>query len=101
MRAAALAVTTLVLTAVGVEPEPCGLRTVNMTVNSGEDANNLSDALTCTGGGTFEVSWNGSIQISRSLVVGNGSVLNVTGLTPRLRRLSCPFLLPTFFFIFY
>ncbi|CAM9383768.1 unnamed protein product [Ectocarpus sp. 4 AP-2014] len=80
MRTAILVVTTFVLTAGGgVEAEPCGLHTVNMTVTSGDDANNLSDALTCTGGGTFEVSWIGSIQISRSMVVGNGSVVNVTG----------------------
>lgn len=89
MRGAILVVTTFVLTAVGgVEAQPCGLRTVNMTVNSGDDANNLSDALTCTGGGTFEVSWNGSIQISRSMVVANGSVLSVTGLSPPAWRVS-------------
>eukprot|EP00752_Nemacystus_decipiens_P012244 g10853.t1 len=69
----------VVLIAGLVTSEPCGPGTVNMTVGSPEDADKLSEALACTGGGSFEVAWNGTVRITRSLVVGEGSFLNITG----------------------
>ncbi len=74
---------------------PCG-SAVNMTVSSREDADNLREALLCEGAGEFEVVWNGTVQIARSMAIGNGSFLNVTGMyeavalsSPRSSRKYC------------
>lgn len=88
----------VVLIAGFANSEPCG-SAVNMTVANREDADNLSQALLCEGEGKFEVVWNGTVQIARSMTIGNGSFLNVTGmrllllLSPRSsgqRILFCP-----------
>jgi len=74
----AIRAATVALIAGFANSEPCG-SAVNMTVANREDADNLSEALLCEGAGEFEVVWNGAVQISRSMVIGNGSFLNVTG----------------------
>lgn len=88
MRAATCVAAAAVLIARAARSEPCGPETVKMTVDSLEDANRLSDALSCSGGGTFDVAWNGTVELSRSLVVGEGSVLNITGTRPATLRPS-------------
>lgn len=92
LRAAAPLFAVIATTAIGLaKSEPCGVGTVNMTITSTEDAVNLSNSLMCTGGGTFRVTWNGTIELSRTIVVGAGSSLNVTGVNPILGRFSSSF----------
>ena len=50
-----------------------------MNVASAADARNLSDALNCTGGGDFSVTWYGSVTISQAFEVTDGISLTVTG----------------------
>ncbi|CAN0218527.1 unnamed protein product, partial [Scytosiphon promiscuus] len=81
LRAAALLRALIVITAATgfAKSEPCEAGTVNMTVASTEDAIGLTNALACTGEGVFRVSWNGSVELAQTVVVGAGSSLNVTG----------------------
>ena len=50
-----------------------------MVVANTSDAEALAEALTCDGPGMFAVSWNGAVMLSRTLLVTNGTTLNVTG----------------------
>lgn len=97
MRAVTFVAAAVVLIAGLVKSEPCGPGSVNMTVGSPEDADKLSEALSCTGGGAFEVAWSGTVRITRSLVVGEGSFLNVTGTRSLLYPHRPPTLLPTIY----
>ena len=49
-----------------------------MNVTTSLDAENLAEALLCEGGGKFAVTWLGTVILSRTLSVSNGSTLNVT-----------------------
>lgn len=50
-----------------------------MNVASTADARDLSDALNCTGGGDFSVTWYGSVTITQAFEVPDGISLTVTG----------------------
>lgn len=50
-----------------------------MEVASTSDAQELSDALNCTGGGNMNVTWYGSVTISQAFEVPGGISLTVTG----------------------
>lgn len=78
MRAVTCAAAVVVI-AGAAKSEPCDSSLVNLTVANRKDADYLSEALQCTGSGAFEVVWNGTVQVARSMVVRNGSFLNVTG----------------------
>ena len=59
---------------------PCPT-TEEINVTNSSDAENLAEALLCDGSGNFAVTWHGTVMLSRTLSVSNGSTLNVTGST--------------------
>lgn len=63
----------------GGETAPCSADTVSLEVTSTADLKNMTQTLNCTGGGTFEVSWMGSIQLEQAIELSEGKELTVTG----------------------
>ena len=61
----------------GAESAAC-VNTV-MDVASTAAAETLVEALNCTGGGEFNVTWHGRVRIDRTFEVAGGISLNVTG----------------------
>ena len=62
---------------------PCDQGIVNFSVYTFEDAEDLRDALTCSGVGYFYAEWTGEVNIGAlegGFAVGNGTSLNVTGI---------------------
>lgn len=57
----------------------CSTGVVVISVASAAEAQSLADALTCTGGGLFEVTWSGSVAVTEPFQVSGGSTLNITG----------------------
>ena len=58
---------------------PCPSTVEEIVLTNTSDAKTLAEALLCDGSANFTVSWHGSIMISHTLSVSNGSTLNVTG----------------------
>lgn len=67
----------VLLLLLGAESTQCVDKQMNVT--STADAQDLSDALNCTGGGNFNVTWYGSVAITQTFEVADGISLNVTG----------------------
>lgn len=63
----------------GVNSASCSLSTVTVNVNSPADVQNLTDALACTGGGAFNISWNSSVAIAEKIEVSNSKDVTITG----------------------
>lgn len=61
----------------GAESAGCG--STQMDVKSTADAQILMNALECTGGGEFNVTWHGIVAIAQTLNVTGGISLTVTG----------------------
>lgn len=62
----------------GVDSAQCA-DTQTIEVASTADAWHLSDALNCTGGGVFDVTWYGSVSINETIQVSDGISLTVSG----------------------
>lgn len=62
----------------GVNSTEC-VNAQTIEVSSTADAQHLSDALTCTGGGVFDVIWYGSVSINQTIEVPDGISLTITG----------------------
>ena len=58
---------------------PCPIIEQQMVVATTSDAETLAEALQCDGPGVFTVSWNGSVVLSQTISVSNGTTLDVTG----------------------
>ena len=64
--------------AVGVvESAPCATSVTEMDVTSVADVETLVEALTCTGGGIFNVTWHGTVAVPQMINVTGGSHLTV------------------------
>lgn len=70
---------TMLLCPTEVESVACATGVVVSSVASSVDAQNFADALSCTGGGVFEVTWTGSVAITEPFKVSGGSAVNITG----------------------
>lgn len=57
---------------------PCALGVTNLTVSNSVEANDLAEALLCSGG-QFEASWVGEVLVSRTVRVSNGTSLRISG----------------------
>lgn len=51
----------------------------DLLISNTSDANTLVDALACSSAAHFIVEWRGRVELLRTLVVSNGSVLDITG----------------------
>ena len=61
------------------ESAPCPASTVAVHVTSAADVQDLTDALTCTGEGAFNVTWHRSLTITQTINVPNRKHVTVTG----------------------
>lgn len=65
-----------------VTSAPCASGVTAINVTTRDDAQNLSDALECTGGGgVFDVTWYGNVTVSQTIAVRDGSTVTVSGAT--------------------
>ena len=53
-----------------------------MEVASAADLESMSDAINCTGEGTFDVTWIGSLQLHQSIEISDNKQLTITGSSP-------------------
>lgn len=67
----------LLLVSSGVESAPCPASVTQISVSSPDDVQALRDALYCTGSGTFEVNWRGTVAVEQAIEVAGGSHLIV------------------------
>lgn len=63
----------------GVEAFPCSAATISMNVTTPDELQNMIKTVNCTGEGTFEVSWIGSLQLHHSIGLSGNKTLTVTG----------------------
>lgn len=63
----------------GSESAPCASYTVVVDVTSTADVHNLTEALACTGGGAFDITWYPSVAITQRIEVSNKKNVTVTG----------------------
>lgn len=63
-------------------PAPCYNGTLTMDVASAADLELMSDTINCTGGGTFYVTWIGTVQLAKSIEVSDNQQLTITGSSP-------------------
>lgn len=52
---------------------------VTFTVSTPAEATELAEAMNCTESSTFIVDWQGRVELVKTLILGNGSSLNVSG----------------------
>lgn len=52
---------------------------LELSVLNDIDASELADSLACSNGTQYSVDWHGKVGISRTLAVGNGCTLTITG----------------------
>lgn len=69
--------TTLLFAAGVVDSAPCAASVTEMDVASTADVETLTEALTCTGGGIFNVTWHGTVTVPQMINVTGGSHLTV------------------------
>lgn len=67
----------------GVEQAPCPLGTTAVNVTSAAGAQDLNDVLACTGPGSFNITWHGSLTIEQRIEVSGDKNVTVTGATFR------------------
>lgn len=67
----------LVLATGGVESAPCAADVTEMGVTSTAGVQDVVDALNCTGGGMFNVTWYGTVAVEQTIEVTGGSQLTV------------------------
>ena len=60
-------------------PCPCPSSTVDVHVTSVDDVQDLTDALTCTGEGDFNVTWYPALTVVQTISVSNRKTVTVTG----------------------
>lgn len=58
----------------------CPSNIVAVNVTSTADAQNLTDALACTGAGNFDITWYPSVSIEQTIDVSNEKDVTVTGI---------------------
>lgn len=63
----------------GAETDPCLAGTIDINITEADDLTRLSDVLNCTGSGTFNVTWLGSLDLPQVIEVSNSKVVTVTG----------------------
>ena len=63
-------------------PAPCTTETIVMEVASAADLETMSNAINCTGEGTFHVTWIGSLQLHQSIDISDNKQLTITGSNP-------------------
>lgn len=67
----------LLLFSSDIESAPCPASVTQISVSSPDDVQALRDALYCTGSGTFEVNWSGTVAVEQVIEVTGGSHLVV------------------------
>lgn len=61
------------------ESAPCPANAVAVHVTSAADVQDLTEALTCTGEGVFNVKWYPSLTVAQTINVSNRKTVTVTG----------------------
>lgn len=75
-----LAVLVLMFLFSGSESAACPTGVVRMNVSTPDEAQQLVDALDCTGGGIFDVSWSGRVVISEPFAFPTATALTLASL---------------------
>lgn len=57
----------------------CTDKVLNVVVSAPADADGLAESLTCTGSARVTVEWHGRVKLNRTVNIGNGSSLIITG----------------------
>lgn len=57
----------------------CAEDVINIDVSTSADAYELAEALACVGSTHVTVDWHGRVELARTVAVGDGSSLNITG----------------------
>lgn len=65
-----------------VHSAPCSASTIAMSVGTTAELQNMTNALNCTGGGAFDVTWTGSLQLEEIIQLSDNKNLTVTGSSP-------------------
>lgn len=70
----------------GADSAPCPSSTVRVNVTTTADLQDLTDALACSGEGSFDITWYSSLDITQSIEVSDSKDVAVTGNGfPRIR----------------
>ena len=62
-----------------VSIDPCPATAQSFEVTTTEDARNLVTALKCSGGGSFDVLWQGTVIVDETIALTDGSVVTIAG----------------------
>lgn len=82
MRPHVLAVMTAIVALSFMPPTasaPCSAGTIAMDVVSAADLQNMANTINCTGEGTFDVTWIGSLQLEQRIELSDNKELTITG----------------------
>lgn len=63
----------------GVAPAPCSTETIAMEVGSTAELLSMINTINCTGEGTFDVTWTGSLQLGQTIELSDNKNLTITG----------------------
>ena len=63
----------------GAEVAPCPSDTVSVNLAATEDIQRLTDAMNCSGGGEYNVTWSNSLQLESRIKVSTGKHVTITG----------------------
>lgn len=61
------------------ESAPCSAGTIAMEVGSATELGIMTNAINCTGEGTFDVTWKGRLQLLQTIELSDNKNLTVTG----------------------
>ena len=62
-----------------VSIDPCSSFVLSIDVATTDEARNLARTLNCSGRGTFDVLWEGTVIVNETIALTDGSVVTVTG----------------------